>query len=1181
MKKNFIFILIVIFPAMFAAVFNFDFENYDVTVKNDYQIFEMDETLFNQVSGEPMLPIKPVYIIIPFGCDVSEINSTVKTQTLSGDYKIYPVQPQLPIDQTDNQDFYFSNIYRKDDWYPQKSFRKIGVQRKNGVDILILQLYPFQYNPHTKKILHNENIRLEIDFKHNPLLEEKQKRKLLNNEKLTELFSKNGFENYEALFTYFDKSENYKSSRTSLVSSDDPYDYIIITDSSLETEWDDLISQKESFGLNVNLYTTDDIFSNYSGYDNPDKIRNFIIDAYETWSGTEHPLMWVFIGGDSDVVTARSVKCYGYWSGSWHSATYYTDWYYAGLDGDWDNDGDRNFGEGDDSQKPDDFPSSWILGTNGEEADFFADVYVGRAFLENSAEIENWLNKTISYENLSSPNDYLRTITLVGQYLGYGAYGGTAQDEIALFFPDFDQTRLYQMNGTYSKSNVVSAINNGTNIVSHLGHSNSSKVFDMYDGDVDTLLTNTDYCLIVTQGCYTCKFYAQDCIGESFLEKEHGAFAFVGNTHYGFYSSYKDQGSSQIIEREFVDAMINEGKPSLGMALADSKSDLAALIGAVGSLRWVMLDNSLFGDPHISLHLDVKNVSAAQTADNEITVTFEDSPGSGSENPANYSVFERDDESSTIPVTSCDTNGNEIILSLSENLRAGIPYNLKIENVGGLLNPTVRAIEVLSNIVELSITVPTTWTPSESPYYIYEDLIIRSNLTIEAGTVLKFNANKGVVIYDDGWLKAIGTQEDTIKFIPYENERNENGEWTDITFYRDANHSECELEYCLIDYATNGIYFDSTSTATIKNSIIAHTSERGIYSYYANPVIENVVVAFTDGDSLNSGFYFEGSNPQIKNIVSYQNADYGMYAVAGSEINLINSIIYDNDGGSVFLDSSVVNISYSNIEDGYAGTGNIDSDTLFANPDEYDFSLLANSPCIDTGDPESERDPDGTRADMGAFYYPHLFDFVADKMFGYDSLAVTFTDLSECEVTNWSWDFENDGVYDSFSETPTHVFSEAGVYDVKMKIERSGWADSLIKENYIVIQESQLPPPSGVSIEIDGTDVILEWSAIDTSRIVFHRNNLYYLIYDSDSPYDDFNYLSTTQDTTLVIDGGIEKKEKHFYCVIGFVGDLESLRNFVRSNKTIKIVNKKQGAFNENTLFNMAPRRGIEPLLQE
>ena len=39
--------------------------------------------------------------------------------------------------------------------------------------------------------------------------------------------------------------------------------------------------------------------------------------------------------------------------------------------------------------------------------------------------------------------------------------------------------------------------------------------------------------------------------------------------------------------------------------------------------------------------------------------------------------------------------------------------------------------------------------------------------------------------------------------------------------------------------------------------------------------------------------------------------------------------------------------------------------------------LQPNSPCIDAGDPNSELDPDGTRADMGAFYYDQIENPIA------------------------------------------------------------------------------------------------------------------------------------------------------------------------------------------------------------
>ena len=48
---------------------------------------------------------------------------------------------------------------------------------------------------------------------------------------------------------------------------------------------------------------------------------------------------------------------------------------------------------------------------------------------------------------------------------------------------------------------------------------------------------------------------------------------------------------------------------------------------------------------------------------------------------------------------------------------------------------------------------------------------------------------------------------------------------------------------------------------------------------------------------------------------------------------------------------------------------NINSEPLFADPDNGDYTLQSSSPCIDAGDPESDLDSDGTIADMGAYFY--------------------------------------------------------------------------------------------------------------------------------------------------------------------------------------------------------------------
>lgn len=96
---------------------------------------------------------------------------------------------------------------------------------------------------------------------------------------------------------------------------------------------------------------------------------------------------------------------------------------------------------------------------------------------------------------------------------------------------------------------------------------------------------------------------------------------------------------------------------------------------------------------------------------------------------------------------------------------------------------------------------------------------------------------------------------------------------------------------------------------------------------------------------------------------------------------LENTILWGGDsqislGGS----ESSLTVSFSDIQGGEAGVnnpsggsiawlaGNIDSDPLFQNLMGLP-QLSANSPCIDAGNPNSPNDPDGTRADMGAYYF--------------------------------------------------------------------------------------------------------------------------------------------------------------------------------------------------------------------
>jgi hypothetical protein len=114
------------------------------------------------------------------------------------------------------------------------------------------------------------------------------------------------------------------------------------------------------------------------------------------------------------------------------------------------------------------------------------------------------------------------------------------------------------------------------------------------------------------------------------------------------------------------------------------------------------------------------------------------------------------------------------------------------------------------------------------------------------------------------------------------------------------------------------------------------------------------------------------------------------YAILGAGLsawsavfNVNNSIISFNGGGASISDNegSEFQFTYSDIFgnnegdwiDSIAGqvgqNGNINLDPIFVDTTTCCYYLQSGSPCINTGDPASPPDPDGSRADMGAFYF--------------------------------------------------------------------------------------------------------------------------------------------------------------------------------------------------------------------
>jgi len=129
------------------------------------------------------------------------------------------------------------------------------------------------------------------------------------------------------------------------------------------------------------------------------------------------------------------------------------------------------------------------------------------------------------------------------------------------------------------------------------------------------------------------------------------------------------------------------------------------------------------------------------------------------------------------------------------------------------------------------------------------------------------------------------------------------------------------------------------------------------------------------------GIHIIRSNPTISNNIIKENETGGIACWWYSNPVLINNIIRDNNLYEVSNHSSAPAINYCNIQGGWPGTGNIDVDPLFRDPENGDFHLMSiacgdsvDSPCIDAGDPnilDSLLDCSwglrGSRSDMGAY----------------------------------------------------------------------------------------------------------------------------------------------------------------------------------------------------------------------
>lgn len=317
----------------------------------------------------------------------------------------------------------------------------------------------------------------------------------------------------------------------------------------------------------------------------------------------------------------------------------------------------------------------------------------------------------------------------------------------------------------------------------------------------------------------------------------------------------------------------------------------------------------------------------------------------------------------------------------------------------------------VSNPDNVSGLVAGQWSSEYSPYTIVGDIEIPTDLSliIHSGTTLIFDDN--VILNVSGKLEVIGEKDNEVIFTS-------NDTWKGI--YIVASEDTSTFKYAVFNNANNSAlrssmsniyveacqFLNNTSTIVgpaidISNSLYSEI----IGSYFANNnssnnagainvsgsnvLLKNNVIVNNTGRNAGAVFFKNNSNLEIENCTIYNNLNTvstgGTLLNSMSSATVKNSII--NGDAPIYELNGLTDVSYTCIP-GLTGIGNIEDNPLFVLESDgtgsefetnyEDWYLSNNSPCIDSGNPESNYNDIEDTNNTGYALYPSLGDLTND-----------------------------------------------------------------------------------------------------------------------------------------------------------------------------------------------------------
>ncbi len=588
------------------------FQESDVkwSVVEGYDLLEVDQDrcTMQGETGKPFLPVKLIYVAIPYASKFDSFTIQSREETDLGYYRIIPTQATVRPGQT--APFVYPDVetYALSTRYPASPVEFAGEGAVRETRIVTLKVYPLQYIPATNQVVFNRELVISVKYTAVPELAATS---AFREDDMVTKMARAFVDNARAedqgtpLKSLSGASGSVGTSLVRPMADPSEIQYLIITGDALKDSFQPLADWKTKKGVPAEVVTTSWIYANYEGSDNQEKIKRCIQDYVTLYS-----TFFVLLGGDDTVVPDRD--CYTY-VGSDVDATIPTDLYYASLDSiNW------NTGGG--------YPCE-----PADNIDLNMDVWVGRAPVRTTAHATAFVNKTIAYDKNPATSDFAEKMLLMGDmlwsYIGdqsdayakteamYDDYIAPYWDGTAYMF--YDTATSFPGGASYdlSPTNMITQFANGYNYIFMATHGNANiwatETGGYFSSTHALSLTNASkQGHVNTIACITNKFDGSPdpCLSEAFLRNPNGgAVSYVGSSRYGWgYAGTKIHGPSfkyadQIYKMNFDKT--NPAWPSwLGVSFAFGKMILMGSAASNGAYRWLYFSLNLMGDPELYVH---------------------------------------------------------------------------------------------------------------------------------------------------------------------------------------------------------------------------------------------------------------------------------------------------------------------------------------------------------------------------------------------------------------------------------------------------------------------------------------------------------------------------------------------------------------------------------------------------